>query len=210
MDPVAWDGTLLHALPKMVWALWLDDEHHAAKMHLQFNLVKGAPQKAILTAANAQERRVLAEHLTEKMLYVLDRGYEDFQLMRQIINAGSSFLTRVRTTINPTVLEVHPLGQQARKAGVYEDSIVHLGSRNHPQVRDVPLRLIKLRVPRSRPRSQTKGRRRRARPDSDEFYEDIHLATDLLICSCHDVGVTAPPARGWWRAAQRRATAGLG
>ncbi|NQU41758.1 hypothetical protein HQ520_00635 [bacterium] len=29
--PVAADGTLLNALPKMVWALWRDDENRAAK-----------------------------------------------------------------------------------------------------------------------------------------------------------------------------------
>jgi len=195
LNPVAFDGSLLHALPKMVWALWLDEEHRAAKMHLQFNLLKGAPQKAILTAANAQERRVLAEHLTKGMLYVLDRGYEDFQLMCEIINAGSSFVMRVRTTINPTIIERRPISDQARKAGVYQDSIVHLGSRNHPEVRDVPLRLIKIRARRPAPRGETKGRRRRARADSDEHYEDIHIVTDLLDL---DVELTATMYKYRW------------
>ena len=179
LDPVAWDGTLLHALPKMVWALWLDDEHRAAKMHLQFNLLKGAPEKAILTAANAQESGVLAEHLSEKKLYVLDRAFEDFQLMRKILDADSSFITRLRSTITHVVIEERPISAEAEKAGVYQDTIVSLGSRNHTEVRDVPLRMIKLLVPRATPRSQTKGRRR-ARADSDDFHEDIHLATDLL------------------------------
>ena len=33
---VAFDGSLLPALPKMIWALWLDDNHKAAKLHLEF------------------------------------------------------------------------------------------------------------------------------------------------------------------------------
>jgi len=40
---VAVDGTLLPALPKMLWALWLDDTHRAAKLHLEFDLMKRMP-----------------------------------------------------------------------------------------------------------------------------------------------------------------------
>jgi hypothetical protein len=32
--PTAVDGSLLHALPKMVWALWRDEQHRAAKVRL--------------------------------------------------------------------------------------------------------------------------------------------------------------------------------
>lgn len=34
------DGSLLPALPKMLWALWLDDNHKAAKLHLEFDIIK--------------------------------------------------------------------------------------------------------------------------------------------------------------------------
>jgi hypothetical protein len=43
---VAVDGSLLPALPKMLWALWLDDTHRAAKLHLEFDLVKSMPVRA--------------------------------------------------------------------------------------------------------------------------------------------------------------------
>ncbi len=45
------DGTVLNALPKMVWALWMDDQHRAAKMHLHFDVLKGVPIDATLTPA---------------------------------------------------------------------------------------------------------------------------------------------------------------
>lgn len=35
------DGSLLPALPKMAWALWLDPQHRAAKMHIHFDVLKG-------------------------------------------------------------------------------------------------------------------------------------------------------------------------
>lgn len=53
MSLVAVDGTLIKALPKMLWALWLDDEHRAAKVHLEFDILKGIPTKAQVTEANA-------------------------------------------------------------------------------------------------------------------------------------------------------------
>ncbi len=36
---VAVDGTLLKALPNMLWALWIDDKHRAAKLHLEFDIL---------------------------------------------------------------------------------------------------------------------------------------------------------------------------
>jgi len=66
------DGTILQALPKMIWALWKKD-HNALKMHLQFELLKGIPVAAEITAANANEKDVLAESLQGGRVYVLDR-----------------------------------------------------------------------------------------------------------------------------------------
>jgi hypothetical protein len=40
------DGSLLPALPKMAWALWVDDTHRAAKLHLHFDVFKGVPGRA--------------------------------------------------------------------------------------------------------------------------------------------------------------------
>ena len=37
------DGSLLPALPKMAWALWVDEHHRAAKLHLPFDVFKGVP-----------------------------------------------------------------------------------------------------------------------------------------------------------------------
>ena len=55
---VAVDGTLLNALPRMLWALWIDDEHRAAKLHLELDILKSAPLNAIITDGNANEKTV--------------------------------------------------------------------------------------------------------------------------------------------------------
>jgi hypothetical protein len=61
---VAFDGSLLPALPKMIWALWIDDDHRAAKLHLEFDILKSIPTKACITDGNANEKEVLKKELT--------------------------------------------------------------------------------------------------------------------------------------------------
>ncbi len=49
------DGTLLRALPRMAWALWQDDQHRAAKMHLHFDVIQGIPREVSFTAGSDSE-----------------------------------------------------------------------------------------------------------------------------------------------------------
>ena len=43
------DGSLLPALPRMAWALWVDDQHRAAKMHVASEVLKGVPVSATIS-----------------------------------------------------------------------------------------------------------------------------------------------------------------
>src|SRR3954469_192765 len=49
---VAVDGSLLPGLPRMSWALWQDDRNRAAKMHVQFEVLRGIPVHVDVTAGN--------------------------------------------------------------------------------------------------------------------------------------------------------------
>jgi len=64
---VATDGTLLPALPKMLWALWLDDQHKAAKLHLEFDVLKQIPVNYKVTDANANEKSVFRDHRCKEL-----------------------------------------------------------------------------------------------------------------------------------------------
>lgn len=69
------DGTCLTALPKVVrWALWKPDRP-AAKAHVAFEVLKGVPVAAEITAANRAETEILEARLEADRLYVVDRGY---------------------------------------------------------------------------------------------------------------------------------------
>ena len=68
------DGSLLPALPKMAWALWLDEQHRAAKLHLHFDVFKGVPCYATVTDGNGNEKKQLHAALQSGRLYVIDRA----------------------------------------------------------------------------------------------------------------------------------------
>src|SRR6266851_6364160 len=121
------DGSLLPALPKMAWALWLDPQHRAAKMHVHFDVLKGVPVEATVTAGNDSETQQLRATLQPERLYVIDRGYADYQLFQDIIDAKSDFIGRIRENAVGTIVEERPLTAEARAAGVRSDRIVWLG-----------------------------------------------------------------------------------
>lgn len=123
------DGTLLDALPKMAWALWKDDRHRALKAHIHYELLSGVPVSSTLTAARHHENHVLRTQLEAGRLYVLDRGYANYELLQEIRAAGSSFVCRLRDNSRLIVHEERPLGENALRAGVVRDALVEVGCR---------------------------------------------------------------------------------
>ena len=126
------DGSLLPALPKMLWALWQDDDHRAAKMHLHFDVIKGVPIDATLTEGTGSEREQLKIALQAGRLYVMDRGYAGYEFFQQIIDAKASFIGRVQNNATYRVIERREITPEAAAAGVIEDVVVDkLGSEKH-------------------------------------------------------------------------------
>jgi hypothetical protein len=138
------DGSLLTALPKMAWALWVDSEHRAAKMHVHFDVLKGVPIEATLTTGNGSETEQLRATLQALRLYVIDRGYAEYQLFQDIIDAGSDFIGRIRDNAVWTVVKEFPLSPAAIAAGVVSDREVQLGGPKTGGVFKQTLRVIKV------------------------------------------------------------------
>jgi hypothetical protein len=143
-DLTAVDGSLLPALPKMAWALWLDEEHRAAKMHLAFEVLRGVPVGVTVTAGNASEHDQLRALLQAGRLYAIDRGYAEYQLFQDIIDAKSSFIGRLRDNAVWQVIEERPVSDAARAAGVRRDLVVWLGGDRSGQVFKQPVRVIEV------------------------------------------------------------------
>lgn len=138
------DGSLLPALPKMAWALWVDGQHRAAKLHLHFDVFKGVPTYATVTEGNGNEKKQLRAALQSDRLYVIDRGYAEYQLFQDILDARSSFIGRVRDNAVFQIVEERPLSADARKAGVVRDRVVWLGGDQSGAVFKQPLRLVEV------------------------------------------------------------------
>ena len=116
------DGSLLPALPKMVWALWNFEHKKAARLHLHFEVMKSAPVKAEITTGKSCEKKSMHRMLEAGRFYVMDRGYEQFLLFQEIINANSSFVCSVRDQMTWKTLQECVLSPETRAAGVVFDA----------------------------------------------------------------------------------------
>jgi Transposase DDE domain len=140
---IAVDGTFFNALPRMAWALWEDAEHRGVKMHLQFSVAKWVPLDATITPAACSEPAAMKAMLEPGKLYVNDRGYANCGLMRAVLDAGSSLITRVKDDISLNVQEERPITPEAAQAGVVRDVILsRLGTSHHKNVVGRPMRLV--------------------------------------------------------------------
>ena len=143
-DLVAVDGSLLPACSRLTWALWLDDQHRAAKMHLHFEVLRGIPVRVSVTAGNDSETVQLRQALEAGRLYVIDRGYAEYQLFQDILDAKSSFIGRLRANAVWQVVEERPVSAAAQAAGVRSDRIVWLGGEKSGEVFKQTLRVIEV------------------------------------------------------------------
>lgn len=141
------DGSIFPALSRMAWALWKDTDHRGVKLHLHFDVLKGVPADATLTPAAGSEPAALAGSLQPGRLYVLDRGYADYELFATIVHAQSSLVARVKDNTAFVVQEEQPVTAAAKAAGVVRDVVLaRLGTSHHKNHLKRPMRLVIVRV----------------------------------------------------------------
>ena len=167
------DGTLLKGLPKIAWALWIDDKHKAIKNHVHFEILKGVPVKATITDGNGNEKDVLAETLDAGRIYVLDRGYAKYSLLQKILDHKSSFVCRIRDNYVCQVIEERPVTADAEAAGIVRDRIVRLGSNAKSDEIAGAVRIVEVKC---RPHVK----RMHTGCGGPEQSETIVIATDML------------------------------
>jgi hypothetical protein len=186
---VAVDCSLIPALPKVLWALWLDDEHRAAKLHLEFDIIKGIPVGAKVTDANANEKDNLRESLSRNKLYVLDAGYGQYSLFEDILKAHSSFVARLRDNAVWQTIEKRPVTKTDHFAGVQKDMIVRLGSPQRQDDLSMPVRVIEIyhRGSSDRPRRSRVSSKKTFRTSDSDYT--ILLITDRLDLSAQTIAL---------------------
>jgi hypothetical protein len=144
-DLVAIDGSLLPALPRMVWAVWQDEQHRAAKMHVAFAALRQVPVGVTVTAGNGSERNQARELVRPGGFYVFDRGYVDYELFADLHALPCSFVARVKEEAAYEVAQEHSVSPAARAAGVTCDvGLRRLGTAHHRPCAAQPWRVVRV------------------------------------------------------------------
>ena len=142
------------------------------RLHTQLDLRTFSPRRIDRTGAkNAQgnrENNVLRRTLEAGRCYVNDGGYADQSLFDDVVDAGSSYVTRIREDSVFTVTEERLLSDEALAAGVVRDAVVTLGGEGGGRH---PVRIVAV---------QVEPHPRRTRTDPGKQSDLILLATCLL------------------------------
>lgn len=164
------DGSHLSSLARLARTLWTGSDRRGVKAHMHFELLKGSPVSATLTDADGCEKKQLAASLEPGRLYVLDRGYAKYQLLQDILDAGSGFVCRLRNDATwRKLIEQRPIDAAAQKAGVLDDVVVDLGTAHHRRDLQSPTRLVTVRL---QPHPK--------RSDADASIKTMVIATNRL------------------------------
>jgi hypothetical protein len=151
-DLVAIDGSLLPALPRMVWAVWQDGQHRAAKMHVAFAALRQVPIGVTVTAGNGAERTEARRLVQPGGFYVFDRGYVDYELFADLHALPCSFVARVKEGTAYEVAQERSLSATARAVGVTRDVVLHrLGTAHHRPCQAQPLRVVRVATDKTHP-----------------------------------------------------------
>lgn len=137
------DGTLLPALPRMHWALWLNDQNRAAKLHLKFSVLRQAACDALITTGNSCERKALRKFVKQGEIIVADRYYGlEYGFFGELGRIGASCVIRIRNKPRMEIVEELSLTEADRAAGVTWQAKVKLGD----QWQGEPIRVVRVEV----------------------------------------------------------------
>ena len=137
------DGTLLPALPRMHWALWINDENRAAKLHLKFTVLRQAASDALVTTGNSCERKALRKFMKRGEIIVADRYYGlEYGFFGELRDEGVSHVIRIRNNPRMKIVEELLLTEADRTAGVTWQGMVKLGDKWQGK----PVRVVRVEV----------------------------------------------------------------
>jgi hypothetical protein len=132
------DSSLFTVAGDVAWALRQrranGKKRATIRLNLQWSTASGVPQCVTVTGQGVSEVQALMGDIEPGLIYVMDRGYVNFQLMDRILHACSDFVLRVKSNIGFTTVKDLPLSQADREAGVISDRIGRLDGSpsNHP------------------------------------------------------------------------------
>lgn len=188
---LAADGSLWDALPRMAWALWQSPVKRGVKGHVQFDVIKHVPVRLDITNGKTDERKMFQQHIQPHSLNLIDRGFTKFELFQDILDAGSSFVARVKNELVHTVAEERALTENDRKAGVLSDRIAAFTS-DSAGVLKQNLRLVCVKIVSPPPRGLHPLKKRgkhKAYERGEPLEQEVWLLTDLLDAPAESIAL---------------------
>ena len=159
---VAVDGTFFNVASRIPWALYNRKSNNGrtpkktgcrgkttrgnVRAHVHFDILRGVPEHFTLTGGTAGEGRQLQCSLRPEHCYVLDRGFQSYNLLDEIVQADSDFVVRLRKSARCKELEPRGLTAADLAAGVETDALVRVGWRADRTAAPPLLRRVAVRV----------------------------------------------------------------
>ena len=99
---VAVDASVFEVAGRIAWALPRNtcSSRGAVQWCLHLDVLQGAPDGFTLIGGQQSERTQLPQSLAPNRLYLLDRAYQSYTHLDQIVEIGSDFVVRLRRTAN--------------------------------------------------------------------------------------------------------------
>jgi hypothetical protein len=125
------DASLFTVAANVAWALRQRRPNGkgraTVRLNLQWAAAAGVPEGVSISGGSgASEATVLMASLEPDLIYVLDRGYVNFELLDRILHACSDFVLRLKSNTHFTKLKDLPLSDEDRAAGVVSDRVGRL------------------------------------------------------------------------------------
>lgn len=144
---VAVDGTFLHAVADVAWAVANSNNHgatrHRARLDAQINVSTWLPEAIVVPEPGESEADSAIQHIQAGRIYLYDRGYSSFALLRahyepvpdseeELLGVKSHFVVRYKKEGgNSPALSAavdRPLTAEDRAAGVISDRVGYFAS----------------------------------------------------------------------------------
>ena len=138
---LAVDGSFFAVAPRIAWALYNQSGRSRkgqVRTHVHLDVRSRLPVHATLTDGQASEAEQLRDALKSDCFYILDRGFQQYTLLLDILAHQSDFLVRLRKSARTETQAVRALSDADQAAGVVCDHLVTVGWRKN-QVAELPL-----------------------------------------------------------------------
>jgi len=138
------DGTFFAVAGRIAWAIYNRKSDGGVRRktgrrglttkgnvraHVHFDILRGVPEHFTLTGGQAAEGGQLQASLRPAHCYVLDRGFQSYALLGEIIQANSDFVVRLRKSARCAELQTRPRSAADLAASVVRDALVQVGWR---------------------------------------------------------------------------------